>query len=53
MSKQEFDTTDTKRYTLTIFFSFAVVFLFLMLMSNFHGNYKGVHRQDVITEFND
>jgi hypothetical protein len=53
MSKHEFDTTDTKRYTLTIFLSFVIVFLFLILMSQCHGNYIKVHEQNVVSEFND
>ena len=40
MSKHEFESTDTRKFTLTAFLSFVVVFFFLMLMMNCHGDFK-------------
>lgn len=39
MSKHEFDTADSSKFTLTAFLSFVVVFFFLMLMMNCHGDF--------------
>jgi len=37
MSSQHFDEHSVKKYTLTAFLSFVVVFCFLMLMMQCHG----------------
>ncbi len=52
MSKQEFESADTKRYTLTILFSFVVIFVLFVLVAQCHGRYKGVHQEETPTEFN-
>jgi hypothetical protein len=52
MSKQEFESTDTKSYTLTILFSFVVMFVLFVLMAQCHGRYKGLHKEQTPTEFN-
>jgi hypothetical protein len=47
MSSHEFDNTgDTKKFTVTAFLSFAVVFAFLMLMAQC----KGPFHPKVVTE---
>jgi outer membrane protein OmpA-like peptidoglycan-associated protein len=40
MARHEFESTDTKKFTLTAFASFVTVFLFLMLMMNCSGSFK-------------
>ncbi len=40
MSHHEFDSTDTKKFTLTAFLSFVTVFFFLMIMMNCSGSFK-------------
>lgn len=40
MAKQHFDEDSSRKYTLTIFLSFAVVFVFVMLMMLWQGDYK-------------
>jgi hypothetical protein len=40
MSRQHFDEQSTRKYTLTIFLSFAAVFCFVMLMMLWRGDYK-------------
>lgn len=40
MSNHESNSGDSSRYTLTIFLSFVVLFVFLMLMMLWQGNYK-------------
>ena len=37
---EQFESEDSKKFTLTAFLSFAVVFVFLMLMTTCHGTYK-------------
>ncbi len=38
MSKYEFDSDDTKRYTLIIFLAFALLVVVLLTFSQWHGN---------------
>lgn len=40
MAHQHFDEHSVKKYTLTAFISFVVVFFFLMLMMQCHGDFK-------------
>ncbi len=47
MSKHEFDPGDSRRFTLTIFLSFAVVFVFVVLMMRCHGDFNtGTHAEE-------
>lgn len=38
----EFETGDASKYTVTTFISFVVMFVFLLLMMQWHGYYKPV-----------
>jgi hypothetical protein len=40
MSKKHFDENSGKEYTLTLFLSFAAVFVFALLFMLWHGLYK-------------
>lgn len=42
MSRQHFDEHSSKKYTLTLFISFAVLFCFAMLMMLWHGDFNPV-----------
>lgn len=47
MSKQQFDDDSIKKYTLTAFLSFVVVFCFLMLMMQCHGPFTPIEHAKV------
>ena len=40
MSRQHFDEGSPRKYTLTVFLSFAVIFCFVMLMKLWQGDFK-------------
>jgi hypothetical protein len=40
MSRQHFDEGSTRKYTLTVFLSFAAVFCFVMIMKLWQGDFK-------------
>jgi len=40
MSKAHFDEHSIKKYTLTIFLTFALMFCILVLMMQWHGDFK-------------
>ena len=51
MSKVHFDEHSIKKYTLTIFLTFALLFCILVLMMQWHGDFKpGANHEAVATE---
>lgn len=52
MGNVHFDEHSVRKYVLTIFLGFAAVFCFLMLMMQWHGDFKpvGAHSEGTATE---
>jgi hypothetical protein len=50
MSKVHFDEHSIKKYTLTIFLTFALMFCILVLMMQWHGDFKPAANHEAVIE---